>query len=65
MATRACGGECTVSAVARGATLRAFAVFRARYPKATLTLAGEGPMRGELEALAAELGEKSEQHSAI
>lgn len=37
-------------------TLRAFAEFRRRYPRAELTLAGEGPMLAELEAFAAELG---------
>lgn len=33
-------------------TLRAFAVFLGQYPNATLTIAGEGPMRDELQALA-------------
>ena len=36
-------------------TLRAFAEFGKDYPNATLTIAGEGPMRGELEELAAAL----------
>jgi colanic acid/amylovoran biosynthesis glycosyltransferase len=36
-------------------TLRAFAVFLGQYPNATLTIAGEGPMRDELQALAREL----------
>ncbi len=36
--------------------LQAFARFRDRYPKATFTIAGEGPMFGELQALAGELG---------
>jgi colanic acid/amylovoran biosynthesis glycosyltransferase len=33
-------------------TLRAFAVFLGQYPNAKLTIAGEGPMRDELQALA-------------
>jgi glycosyltransferase involved in cell wall biosynthesis len=36
-------------------TLRAFAVFLGKYPNATLTIAGEGPLRDELEKLAREL----------
>ena len=36
-------------------TLRAFAAFLGKYPKATLTIAGEGPMLAELETLAHEL----------
>jgi glycosyltransferase involved in cell wall biosynthesis len=36
-------------------TLRAFAVFLGKYPKATLTIAGEGPMLAELQTLAREL----------
>ncbi|PYJ27936.1 MAG: colanic acid biosynthesis glycosyltransferase WcaL [Verrucomicrobia bacterium] len=36
-------------------TLRAFAVFLGKYPNATLTIAGEGPMRDELQMLAREL----------
>jgi glycosyltransferase involved in cell wall biosynthesis len=36
-------------------TLRAFAVFLGQYPNATLTIAGEGPMREELQAMAREL----------
>jgi colanic acid/amylovoran biosynthesis glycosyltransferase len=36
-------------------TLRAFAAFLGKYPKATLTIAGEGPMLGELQTLAREL----------
>ena len=36
-------------------TLRAFVAFLGKYPKATLTIAGEGPMLGELQALAHEL----------
>jgi len=36
-------------------TLRAFAVFLGKYPNATLTIAGEGPMLGELQNLAREL----------
>jgi colanic acid/amylovoran biosynthesis glycosyltransferase len=36
--------------------LQAFAQFRRSFPNATYTIAGEGPMRGELEALAGELG---------
>lgn len=37
-------------------TLRAFAIVQRRYPEARLTLAHDGPLRGELEALAVELG---------
>ncbi len=37
-------------------SLRAFARFAERYPRAQFTIAGEGPMLGELEALARELG---------
>jgi len=36
-------------------TLRAFTIFLAKYPNATLTIAGEGPMLGELQKLADEL----------
>ena len=36
-------------------TLRAFASFLKRYPKATLTIAGEGPLLGHLQELAREL----------
>src|SRR5207248_1989182 len=36
-------------------TLRAFAIFLAQYPKATLTIAGEGPLLGELQNLARQL----------
>jgi len=36
-------------------TLRAFANFLRRYPDATLTIAGEGPLRGRLQDLAREL----------
>lgn len=36
--------------------LQAFALFRQRFPLATFTLAGEGPLRGELEAEATRLG---------
>jgi colanic acid/amylovoran biosynthesis glycosyltransferase len=36
-------------------TFRAFGVFLRRYPNATLTIAGEGPMLGELQRLACEL----------
>jgi len=36
-------------------TLRAFAAFLGKYPKATLTIAGEGPMLGEFQTLAHEL----------
>ena len=35
--------------------LRAFAVFLGKYPNATLTIAGEGPLRHELQKLAREL----------
>jgi colanic acid/amylovoran biosynthesis glycosyltransferase len=37
-------------------SLRAFARFRSRYPKARFTLAGEGPMKDEITSLARELG---------
>lgn len=37
-------------------TIAAFAELLKRYPNATLTLAGDGPLRPEMEALAAELG---------
>jgi colanic acid/amylovoran biosynthesis glycosyltransferase len=37
-------------------TLRAFAAFWKRYPNASLTIAGDGPLRGSLEKLAADLG---------
>ena len=36
-------------------TLRAFASFLRRYPKATLTIAGEGPLLGQLQDLSREL----------
>src|SRR5436190_3064343 len=36
-------------------TLRAFAVFLDQYPNATLTIAGEGPLLGELQKVASEL----------
>jgi colanic acid/amylovoran biosynthesis glycosyltransferase len=36
-------------------TLRAFAVFLRKYPNATLAIAGEGPLLGELQKLAREL----------
>src|SRR4030095_14017836 len=36
-------------------TLRAFASFLKRYPKETLTIAGEGPLLGHLQELAGEL----------
>jgi colanic acid/amylovoran biosynthesis glycosyltransferase len=36
-------------------SLRAFAAFSKRYPKAKLTIAGDGPLRGSLEKLAADL----------
>ena len=36
-------------------TLHAFAAFLGKYPRATLTIAGEGPMLGELQTLAHEL----------
>ena len=38
------------------ASLRAFAKFAVRYPAATFTIAGEGPLRSELGKVAAELG---------
>ena len=37
-------------------SLRAFAKFAARYPQSTFTIAGEGPLRTELETQARELG---------
>jgi colanic acid/amylovoran biosynthesis glycosyltransferase len=37
-------------------TLRAFVAFHARYPRATLHLAGEGPLREDLQKLASQLG---------
>jgi glycosyltransferase involved in cell wall biosynthesis len=39
-----------------GCTLRAFALVQKRYPDASLTIAHDGGMRSELEALARELG---------
>jgi colanic acid/amylovoran biosynthesis glycosyltransferase len=36
-------------------TIRAFATFAKRHPKATLTIAGDGPLRGTLEELATRL----------
>jgi glycosyltransferase involved in cell wall biosynthesis len=39
-----------------GCVLRAFALIQKRYPEASLTVAGEGWQRAELEALARELG---------
>ena len=36
--------------------LEAFACFRKKYPKATFTIAGDGPLKQELEELAAKLG---------
>jgi colanic acid/amylovoran biosynthesis glycosyltransferase len=36
-------------------SLQAFAQFAARYPQSTLTIAGDGPLRSELEARAGEL----------
>ena len=37
-------------------TIRAFAAFSKRHPNASLTIAGDGPLRGALEDLAARLG---------
>ena len=37
-------------------SLKAFAAFAQEFPSATFTIAGEGPMEGELKKLAAELG---------
>ena len=37
-------------------SLRAFAKFVARYPKSTFTIAGEGPLKSELEMIARNLG---------
>jgi glycosyltransferase involved in cell wall biosynthesis len=37
-------------------TLRAFAVFLGQFPNANLTIAGEGPLLGQLQSLARELG---------
>jgi len=39
-----------------GASLSAFAKFAARYPKATITIAGEGPLLPELQTQAHDLG---------
>jgi glycosyltransferase involved in cell wall biosynthesis len=36
-------------------TFRAFATFQKRYPNAALTIAGEGPLLGQLQELASEL----------
>jgi colanic acid/amylovoran biosynthesis glycosyltransferase len=36
-------------------TLRAFAIFQNQYPNATLTIAGEGPLLGQVQKLAHEL----------
>ena len=40
-------------------TVRAFAVFLRKYPNATLTITGEGPLLGELQKLARELNIES------
>jgi glycosyltransferase involved in cell wall biosynthesis len=42
--------------------LRAFANFQRKHPKSTFTIAGEGPMREELERAAGELGISSAVH---
>lgn len=42
-------------------TLRAFAVIQRKYPEARLTIAHDGPLRRELEALAGELGLRQTQ----
>jgi phenylacetate-CoA ligase len=42
-------------------TLRAFALIQQRYPGARLTIAHDGPLRAELEALAASLGLRQTQ----
>jgi glycosyltransferase involved in cell wall biosynthesis len=39
-----------------GTTLRAFATFHARYPRSSLVIAGEGPLRRSVESLARDLG---------
>jgi colanic acid/amylovoran biosynthesis glycosyltransferase len=39
-----------------GTAIRAFAKFHEKHPKATFRIAGEGPMKAELEKLIAELG---------
>jgi len=44
--------------------LRAFALLRCSWPDATLTIAGSGPLRAELQALAAELGVQDSVHFA-
>jgi colanic acid/amylovoran biosynthesis glycosyltransferase len=44
--------------------LRAFADFLQSYPKATFTIAGEGPLRDELEQLAGQLGIADAVHFA-
>jgi colanic acid/amylovoran biosynthesis glycosyltransferase len=45
-------------------SLRAFAGFRARFPAATFTIAGDGPLRPQLDALARELGIADALHFA-
>jgi colanic acid/amylovoran biosynthesis glycosyltransferase len=37
-------------------SLRAFAIFQRKFPRASLTIAGEGPLRDDLQALAGSLG---------
>ena len=44
--------------------LRAFAGFRAHFPAATFTIAGDGPLRPQLETLARELGVSDAVHFA-
>jgi len=39
-----------------GTAIRAFALFRQKYPKARFRIAGEGPLKGELEKLIGEMG---------
>jgi colanic acid/amylovoran biosynthesis glycosyltransferase len=39
-----------------GVTLRAFAKFQEQFPAATLTIAGDGPLRNQLEAQSSQLG---------
>jgi len=52
-----CGQACRLIAKKGLATsLRAFAQFAAKYPRATFTIAGDGPQLEELQALAATLG---------
>ncbi len=46
-------------------TLRAFQIIQRQYPDASLTVANDGPLRGELEALARELGLRNTQFVGV